>query len=270
MSAVKDEGRGRRAGAACAKAAAQPGALVFALVFALAAALALPAGREIYGYWREDVFLASLLESAGVAAESVSVTGWVRVAEWAAGGDLERLAGEVAAGLGLAGEGQKSTWQNLYARGVALDGRTAGGHLLCVKAQALVFPGGGETAHLLVEVSGLKMWEAPLCQRALRGALSRYGGGCSVAVECAGWLRGAPDGIALEEGARRLMEEAGAVVTERTVRDNLAALAGRTERLTGTKGSTGRTANLGVTLHSDPQRGATRLTVSAPVVFKDY
>lgn len=270
MSAVKDKCREWLAFDACAKVAALPLTFVFALVFTLAAAVALPAGQEIFGYWREDAFLASLVRSAGAEAESVEVTGWVRVAEWAAGSDLERLAGEVAAGLGLAGESQKSTWQNRYARGVALDGRTAGGQLLSVKAQVLVFPGGSEAAHLLVEVGGLKMWEAPLCRRALRGALSQYGEGCSVAVECAGWVNGAPDGRALEEGAQRLMEEAGAVVTERTVRDNLAALAGRTERLAGTKGSTGRTANLGVTLQSDPQRGATRLTVSTPVVFKDY
>lgn len=243
------------------------------LLMALTAALLFtPYCSKMLAAYREDAVLRQLIKSTGAELDSASVTGWVKVAEDAAGaGDPQVLASDAAARLDLTAAGRKvENWTNQYARGTKLEGRLPDGCGVSVLGQVMELPEGGKISHVMISATGAEKRKVALYKQKIHAALSRYGNEDHVAVTYSGRIKNGLNGEELLAGAERMMAEAGAPVQERTVKDNLVSLTGFSRRFSSDISYAGQEINLNVALRSNPEEHFTYVYAASPVIFIEY
>ncbi len=245
-------------------------ALVFLTITALLA-FSSPV-REMAGSYRENAVLHRLVRSSGAGVQSINITGWVRVDEnKAVAYDPETMANSTAAWLKLPELGRGvERWQNQYARGAKVEGLTASGRAVTVLGQTMEVEKGSKVSHVMVKLDGAESWKTPLYQYKIRKALGLYGQDCRVAVTCAGKIKGELSQKELLACAEKMMEQSGATIQEKTVRDNLVSLTGFSPRFFRGAGYAGKEVNLNVALRVNPAEQATYIYVASPVIFTEY
>lgn len=246
--------------------------LLGALLFLTAAVAVSPQGRTAINEYREDAFLAKLIETSGAEFHAINVTGWVRVNDDVANsGSLETLITGLADQLGLSrAVREMQGWQNSFASGARLESKTHDGQVVSIMAQALKQPGGKTVSHLMVSYDAKGRKEARSYKQKLHNTLISYGRGTRVAMTCSGKINGALDGDELLLRAEKMMSKAGAPIEEQTLGENLVSLTGFSPRLAGSMNYAGREVNLNVALRRSMIDGATYVYAASPVILTEY
>jgi hypothetical protein len=244
---------------------------VLAVFFLLAFALS-PACRDTLGAHRENAAMLRLIKCSGAELSSVNITGWVRIDERAAGTrEPLELVNRVAARLSLSEDGRSyESWQNPYARGVRLSGRLTGGYDISVAGQTMEIEKGKMLSHVIVSLDGVDGKKTGHYKRKIREALNGCGGESRAAVSYAGKIESGLNSVELLTGAERMMDQAGASVQEKVVKDNLVSLTGLSPQFNSDLHYDNQEINLNVALRTDPVEQVTYVYAASPVIFTEY
>lgn len=249
--------------------------LCLILVLLTAAVLLLhqtPAGNRLLAASSEEAYMFSLLKSSGAAPKTASVTGWVQVNGAAPGArEPEEIAARVAGRLGLIiPAGQTEEWRNVYAHGIKLAGTLPGGIPAAVLGQAMEYPEGEKTYHVMVDLAAGDYVKARHYKKKVAAALRQQGSNERVAVTIAGWIDGALSDQELKDRAEELMRAAGATVRERTAKDNMISLTGYSPRFSRDLRYAGKEVNLNVAIRRGADGSGAYIYVASPVIIAEY
>ncbi len=234
--------------------------------------LAAPFSIDMIGAYRNDAALLKLIESSGAEFQSKNITAWVNVEQTPyLEADPEALVLPAAARLKFVEQGGSvESWQNPYARGARLEGRTENGSYVSVLVQTMELQKGEKVTHLIVSLDGVENGNAHYYRSKIEEAFRAYGGESHVALTCSGRIEGQLNGEELLAGAEKVMSAAGASILEKTIKDNLVSLTGFSPRLSGDIRYARKEVNLNVALRSNPVENATYVYVASPVIFTEY
>ena len=270
----------------------------FALIFTLVVSLV------FIEYNREEIILRQLVGLTGAQIVEYDVSGWVRVegeteetATSAAGIEPVELAIDAAKKIGLAeSNGSPARWENSMARGAQVSGALPGGSSASVTAQVLNVPGSRPATHLMIRVTGVRLFAARPHKDAVRSVLSAYGKDQRTGITVQGILscgRGAamklPEQMAepaltgegtsvniysdmpgLSEMVDKMMAAAGAGIKERTQKENLVSLTGNTGKLAEGLFYDGREVNLNVACRYNRGEDAVYVYAATPLILIEY
>jgi len=270
----------------------------FALILTLVALLV------FIEYNREEIILRQLVGLTGAQIVGYDVSGWVRAAgetEETSTGDAgiepEKLALDAAKKIGLAGSyDSPARWENSMARGAQVSGALPGGAGASVTAQVLNVPGSRPAAHLMIRVSGARLFAARPQKDAVRSVLSAYGKDHHSGITVKGILSGGrgdamklPEQMAepaltgegtsvntysdmpgLSEMVDKMMAAAGAGIKERTQKENLVSLTGNTGKLAEGLFYDGREVNLNVACRYNRGEDAVYVYAATPLILIEY
>jgi hypothetical protein len=270
----------------------------FALIFTLVASLV------FIEYNREEIILRQLVSLTGAQIVEYDVSGWVRAAgeteetaTSAAGIEPVELAVDAAKKMGLAEIcDSPARWENSMARGAQVSGALPGGAVASVTAQVLNVPGSRPATHLMVRVTGVRLFAARPHKDAVRSVLSAYGKDHRAGITVKGILSGGREAVmkipeqmaepaltgegtsvntysdmpGLSEMVDKMMAAAGAEIKERTQKENLVSLTGNTGKLAEGLFYDGREVNLNVACRYNRGEDAVYVYAATPLILIEY
>ncbi|OPX84358.1 MAG: hypothetical protein A4E53_04138 [Pelotomaculum sp. PtaB.Bin104] len=246
--------------------------IIFLLVLLLL--LMTPASKNILALGQEEAFLAELIKSSGAELNEANITGWVKVEPKTITGqplDPAEIVPETVKNMGLRLNDQKlESWENAYAGGTKFTGTLTDGCVLTVLGQVMYFPGELKNMHIMINMAAADQSRTVQYKKLLDRSLARYGGDAHVAVTLTGKIDQEWNDDELAARAEKILHEAGAVVKEKTIKDNLVSLTGYCTYISDSIQYDGKEVNLNVALRRSAAEHSTMVYVASPVILTEY
>lgn len=247
-------------------------AFVFCVALTLLFLLLTPAGQRILATNSEEALLLRLLSGSGAELSSAQVTGWVKVDDrLPMAGEPAEMAAFVGDQLGLSvSAAAAENWQNAYARGGEVKGALSDGSPVAILGQVMEYPDGNRVSHVMVNLAAADYQKTGSLKKQIRQALRRCGKDERVSVSFSAQLDGAFNDEELVACAEKFMNDAGAVIKERVVKENMVSLTGYSKRFAGGLRYDGQEVNLNVAVRRSPSSSGVLIYLASPVILSEY